>query len=350
MGQHRDITPPRIDHRVIQSGPISLAPFVKPLFEEAVVTSGGRLVEVGPDTRGLIWLSEKDAGDLMAVLVEYPTIEWVQLPWAGVDAFSTVLAYVATLPEHQRPVVTSAKGSYSEPVAEHALALLLGCMRELPSKARDAFWQPERTGLSAFGRHIVVVGAGGVSQNFLELVAPFRPTITVVRRQKVPVIGAHETITPEEFHDVLPHADAVVIAAAATDSTRHLVGERELALMPAHSVVVNVARETRDPASHTGETVPRLFQKFRTRIPPRLEGIEHRVPVVGPSNEFRVHKVVDDSVLKIVHRVGDIVGKIHDLGLNTQRSARRPCPDPLKHVAVVFIKAKLFSARAVRLR
>lgn len=242
MGQHRDITPPRIDHRVIQSGPISLAPFVKPLFEEAVVTSGGRLVEVGPDTRGLIWLSEKDAGDLMAVLVEYPTIEWVQLPWAGVDAFSTVLAYVATLPEHQRPVVTSAKGSYSEPVAEHALALLLGCMRELPSKARDAFWQPERTGLSAFGRHIVVVGAGGVSQNFLELVAPFRPTITVVRRQKVPVIGAHETITPEEFHDVLPHADAVVIAAAATDSTRHLVGERELALMPAHSVVVNVAR------------------------------------------------------------------------------------------------------------
>lgn len=242
MGQHRDITPPRIDHRVIPSGPLSLAPFSKPLFEQAVLTSGGQLVEVGPDTRGLIWLSEKDADDLMAVLRKFPTIEWVQLPWAGVDAFATVLAYLATQPEDQRPVVTSAKGSYSEPVAEHALALMLGCMRELPSKARDAFWQPERTGLSAFGRHIVVVGAGGVSQNFINLVAPFRPTITVVRRQNVPVAGADHTITADQLHEVLPHADAVVIAAAATDSTRHLIGKEELALMPAHSVLVNIAR------------------------------------------------------------------------------------------------------------
>lgn len=244
MGQHRDIAPPRVSHRVIPPGPISLAPLVKPLFEDPVVRAGGQLVEVGPDTKGLIWLSEKDADDLMATLWQYPTIEWLQLPWAGVDAFAAVLAYLATQPVDQRPVVTSAKGSYSEPVAEHALALLLGCMRELPSKARDAFWQPDRTGLSVFGRHIVVVGAGGVSQNFLNLVAPFRPTITVVRRQKVPVSGADHTITPEELYDVLPHADAIVIAAAATDSTRHLLGGEELALMPAHSVVVNVARGT----------------------------------------------------------------------------------------------------------
>ncbi len=242
MDQHRDVPPPQIDHRVIHSGPLSLAPFAKPLFEEAVLASGGQLVEVGPDTRGLIWLSEKDADDLMAVLRQFPTIEWVQLPWAGVDAFATVLAYLATQPEDQRPVVTSAKGAYSEPVAEHALALMLGCMREFPSKARDAFWQPERTGLSAFGRHIVVVGAGGVSQNFLDLVAPLRPTITVVRRQNVPVAGADHTVTPDQLHDVLPHADAVVIAAAATDSTRHLIGKKELALMPAHSVLVNIAR------------------------------------------------------------------------------------------------------------
>ena len=242
MGQHQDMPPPQVDHRVIQSGPISLAPESKPLFEEAVLNSGGQLVPVSPDTKGLVWLSEKNADDLMAILRQYPTIEWVQLPWAGVDAFATVLAYLATQPEDQRPVVTSAKGAYSEPVAEHALALMLACMRELPSKARDAFWQPERTGLSVFGRHIVLVGAGGVGRAFLDVVRPFRPTITVVRRQNVPVAGADNTITPEVLPQVLPHADALVIAAAATESTEHFVGKKELALMPAHSVLVNIAR------------------------------------------------------------------------------------------------------------
>jgi phosphoglycerate dehydrogenase-like enzyme len=42
--------------------------------------------------------------------------------------------------------------------------------------------------------------------------------------------------------DVLPTADAVVIAAAATTQTKHFLGARELAALPAHAVVVNVAR------------------------------------------------------------------------------------------------------------
>lgn len=242
MGQHRDIHPPQLPHRSVAPGPISLAPFSKPLFEDAVHDAGGVLVDVGVETKGLVWLSEKRAEELMEILLQYPTIEWVQLPWAGVDAFASVLAHLAKQPEDQRPVVTSAKGSYSEPVAEHALALMLGCMRELPSKSRDALWQPERTGLSGFERHIVVVGAGGVSRAFLELVAPLRPKITVVRRQNVPVEGADKTVTPDALAELLPSADAVIIAAAATESTQHFIGAPELALMPAHSVLVNVAR------------------------------------------------------------------------------------------------------------
>jgi len=242
MGQHRDIHPPQQPHRVIPVGGISLAPETKPLFVDAVLNSGGELVELGPDTTGLVWLSEKRADELLEILQTHPGIHWVQLPWAGVDAFASVLQWLATKPETERPVVTSAKGAYSEPVAEHALALMLGCMRELPSKARDALWQPERTGLSVFERNIVVVGAGGVGKAFLELIAPLRPIVTVVRRQDVPVTGAHRTITPKALPEVLPEADAVVIAAAATDSTKHFIGSKELALMPAHSVLVNIAR------------------------------------------------------------------------------------------------------------
>ena len=242
MGQHQDVPPPVVWHRVVGSGAISLAPTSNALFEEAALRAGAQIVEVGPKTKGLVWLSEKHAEDLMAILLKFPSIEWVQLPWAGVDAFSAVLAHLAEKPEDQRPVVTSAKGSYSEPVAEHALALLLGCLRELPSKARDAYWKPERTGLSLYERHIVLVGAGGIAQTFIEMVVPYRAVVTVVRRQDSPVASAHRTIAPDQLPEVLPTADAVVLAAAATESTRHLIGARELALLPKNAVVVNIAR------------------------------------------------------------------------------------------------------------
>lgn len=242
MSQHRDSPPPRVPHRGLHSGGVSIAPVAPDAFVSAVHAGGGEVVELGPSTRGLVWLSEKKVDELSDIVDAHPAIEWVQLPWAGVDAFASVLAALALRPEASRPVVTSAKGAYSEPVAEHALALLLGCMRELPWKAREARWQEVRTGLSLYERHIVVVGAGGVGRAFLDVVAPFRPRITVVRRVPTPVAGASQTITPDRLLSVLPSADALVIAAAATQSTKHLVGERELAALPNHAVVVNIAR------------------------------------------------------------------------------------------------------------
>jgi phosphoglycerate dehydrogenase-like enzyme len=96
--------------------------------------------------------------------------------------------------------------------------------------------------LSLFGRHIVLMGAGGVGRAFLELVKPFRPVVTVVRRQSGEVEGAARTILPSQLDEVLPTADAIVVAAAATDSTRHVVGAAQLALLPSHAVLVNIAR------------------------------------------------------------------------------------------------------------
>jgi phosphoglycerate dehydrogenase-like enzyme len=219
-----------------------MEPFTTDMFRDAVATGGGTLQPLDESTKGLLWVSPSGADALQDILDRYPGIEWIQLPWAGVDAFAPVLASIARQPGSQRPVVTSAKGAYSEPVAEHALALLLGTMRELPRKARDAHWQTERTGISLFGRHIVLLGAGGVARAFLDLVAPFRPQVTVVRRSPGAVPGATRTVTADQLHDVLPEADAVVVAAAATHRTAQVIGAKELRLMPDHAVVVNIAR------------------------------------------------------------------------------------------------------------
>ena len=243
--QHREdrYLAPGAAHRVVEPGPISVAPTQGQTFVQAIESGGGNVEPLGPHTRGLVWLSEKRSDELQAILREHPGIEWLQLPWAGVDAFSDVLAWLATQDPHERPVVTSAKGAYSEPVAEQALALTLACLRELPQKARAAVWQANRTGLSLFGNRVVLVGAGGVAQAILDLLAPFRCDITVVRRDpSQAVAGASRTIGPEGLLEHLDQTDVLIVAAAHTSGTEAMIGPTQLAALPPHAVLVNIAR------------------------------------------------------------------------------------------------------------
>lgn len=222
-----------------EPGPIAVLPRPTELFVDAAVAGGAEVAELSSATRGLIWLSEQRADELAEVLETHPGIGWVQLPWAGVDGFASVLPRYA---DGSGPLFTSAKGAYSEPVAEHAVALLHAVMRELAPKARAARWAPVRSGLSLYGRHVVIVGAGGIAAEIIRLLAPWRVRITVVRRSPGDMPGADRTITVDRLHEVLPEADGLILAAAATSRTRHLIGARELALMPDHAALVNIAR------------------------------------------------------------------------------------------------------------
>ena len=225
--------------RSVVPGPIAVEPVQNPMFVAAVTAGGGSVAPLSTETRGLVWLSEKRADELAEILRAHPAIEWVQLPWAGVDGFRDLFA---ELDHDTAPIFTSAKGSYSEPVAEHALASILALQREIPSKSRDARWQPERTGLSLYGNHVVVVGAGGITAELIRLLAPFRVSVTVFRRTAEPFAGADRTVAAAELNTVLPGADVVVLAAASTVETHHIMGSAQLRLLPAHAVLVNIAR------------------------------------------------------------------------------------------------------------
>lgn len=240
-GQHRDVAGSEATTARRQPSPgiVSIAPSQPHEFVEAVVAGGAIVEPVSERTTGLVWLSEKRAPELSAILAEHPQIEWVQLPWAGVDGFRDLFAEIDHV---NAPVFTSAKGSYAQPVAEHALALILGLARELPRKAREAVWQTDRTGLSLFGNHVVIVGAGGITREFIRLVAPFAPRITVVRKQDEPLEGAHRTVGVGSLREVLIDADVLLIAAAATTETTHLIGAEEIDALPDHAIIVNVAR------------------------------------------------------------------------------------------------------------
>ncbi len=239
--QHRDPVSGHgsVPERRPQPGEIAVLPLASEFFSEAVAAGGGAIGELSDRTRGLVWLSEKRADELTQILHAHPGIGWVQLPWAGVDGFAEVLAHYA---DGSGPLFTSAKGAYSEPVAEHAVALVQAVLREFAPKARAARWAPVRTGLSLYGRHVVIVGAGGIAAEIIRLLQPYRVRITVVRRTAGPLAGADRTVTTDALPEILPTADVLILAAASTGETRALIGAPELALLPATAALVNIAR------------------------------------------------------------------------------------------------------------
>ncbi len=220
-----------------QAGPVAVLPEPTDLHVTAVTEAGGTVAPLDADTRGIVWLDAQDADGLARALDAAPAVGWVQLPFAGVDAFAHLIAS-----HGDRVLFTSAKGAYAEPVAEHALALTLGTLRVLQKRARASSWATEPEGVSLYGRNVVVIGAGGIAVEYLRLLAPFDVDVTVVRRSADPVPGASRTVTTDELDDVLPDADVVMIAAAMTSGTAKLFGARQFRIMKPSARLVNIAR------------------------------------------------------------------------------------------------------------
>jgi len=217
---------------------IAVGPSPDPSVDEAVLAGGGRVVgwDEGPD--GVVWTDGRDAEGLAKRLAASPSVRFVQLPAAGVEA----MAQAGIFDRFGSDMVWScAKGSYGRPVAEHALALLLAGLRDLPVRVGARSWG-EKSGTSLFGRPVTVLGGGGIARAFLELLEPFGARATVVRRSASPVPGAHRTVATEQLHEVLPGSLAVVVALALTPETRHVIGRRALEVMGPQAWLVNVGR------------------------------------------------------------------------------------------------------------
>jgi phosphoglycerate dehydrogenase-like enzyme len=145
-------------------------------------------------------------------------------------------------------VVSSAAAANALPVAEYTLAMIL-----LAGKDVFAFRDRLRTrrtfpyggivpGIGNHGRRVGVVGASRIGRRLIELLRPYDLTVTLAD----PYVDAPEAVRLGvpllELDELLRTSDIVTLHAPQTPETRHLVGARELALMPGGSVLINTAR------------------------------------------------------------------------------------------------------------
>lgn len=230
---------------------VAIEPKSFPEYEEAVAAAGGEVTPMSENVEAVIWTDYSKPSSLAELLKQNPQVKWVQLPFAGVDAFAELL---------QSPVLfTSAKGAYREPVAEHALALALALGRKIPTRVKANAWG-KREAVSFFDTNIVLVGGGGITEELIRLLAPFRCKITVVRnREGQQVAGAANTVSSSKLHEVLPDADLVVIACALTKKTQGLFNREAFLAMKSTAFLVNVAR---GPIVVTDDLIDALDEKL----------------------------------------------------------------------------------------
>jgi phosphoglycerate dehydrogenase-like enzyme len=216
---------------------VYIAPDRYPEYEQAVHDAGARLVGMDGRPDVLIW-SRHGAPDVLASTVaELTSVRWVQLPAAGIEDFFRAGAMAS----RGDVLWTSAKGAFAEPVAEHALTLILALMRRLPERIRAASWGIQ-AGKSLHRRRVLIVGGGGIGQELARLLTVYATETTVIRRRPLPVPHAARVLTMDHLHRELPRADVVVLAAALTPETHGMITEAELSLMNPDAILVNVAR------------------------------------------------------------------------------------------------------------
>lgn len=213
---------------------IAVLPTSFPELDTAAEAAGAVRTDLA-HADGLVWTS--GPADFPDQLPD--RVRWVQLRSAGVEA------WFAAGKIDDRRTWTSAVGAYSDDVAEHAIALLLGSLRLFPRLVRSSTWLKNETWSvtrSLRGRTVAIVGAGSIGRTIIPLLHAHGASVIAVNRSGRPVEGALETHTSADLDAVLERADDAIIAGASTQSTRHLIGAEQIAALGPDGVLVNIAR------------------------------------------------------------------------------------------------------------
>jgi phosphoglycerate dehydrogenase-like enzyme len=134
-------------------------------------------------------------------------------------------------------------------LAEHALLLMLMVARRVPESfvglANGVLYQP--LGQELPGRTLCLVGFGASARELavrakamgMRVVAT---DLEAVDAETMARWGADEVLPADQLDTLLPEADVVSLHLHLNAQTRHTLDARRIALMPAGSMVVNVAR------------------------------------------------------------------------------------------------------------
>lgn len=152
------------------------------------------------------------------------------------------------LKNHGIPLYVN-RGVNAVSVAEHTVMLMLSTLKRsfhVNLQMRKGIWKKQATGLTTHelsGKNIGIIGMGSIGQAVARMLKGFDVNIyyyDVVRLDEA--LEKQLGITWAEFPALLGKADILSLHCGYKEETGFLITEKELALMPEGSILINTAR------------------------------------------------------------------------------------------------------------
>jgi phosphoglycerate dehydrogenase-like enzyme len=198
-----------------------------PTLEVIDITGG-----VPPGTRGDVLFGGWSPNSVAAVATG---VRWVQLMGTGIDGIPPEVRAV--------PLLTTARGASAVAISEYVIATMGAFARNFPEnwlRESPARWNIQPARLLA-GDTVALFGFGGIAQRVARIALALEMSVVALRRTQAPSPIDGVSLV-QSIEDLVSVADHLVLAAPATDITRHVINDETLALMKPGAHLVNIAR------------------------------------------------------------------------------------------------------------
>ena len=136
--------------------------------------------------------------------------------------------------------VHTIKGYGDTAVAEHTIALMMACCRDLNRMDRNiraGTWRP-REGVQIFGKVLGIVGLGGIGAEVARIGAGMGMQVLAFNRTPRP----ESNIPSADLDTVLSSSDVISLHLTLNDETRSIIDAKRIARMKPGVILVNTAR------------------------------------------------------------------------------------------------------------
>lgn len=170
---------------------------------------------------------------------KFKNLKYIQLTSAGYDRVP-----IEYIKEHNIKIF-NAKGVYSIPIAEWALAKIL----ELYKKSRCFYtnqekmlWKKERKIFELYGKTAVIVGCGSIGTEIAKRLKVFGVKILGIDIFKADENYFEEYYDIKSMNEAIKKADFVILTVPLTDDTYHLFNKDKFDIMKQNCVFCNFSR------------------------------------------------------------------------------------------------------------
>ena len=141
--------------------------------------------------------------------------------------------------------IASNGGAYAEPMAEHAVMMILAALKRLTveqDKMKAGTFDQFAPNRMLSGAVCGILGFGGIGKATARLLRPFGARIHAINRSGVTDEPVDWIATEKHLGELLEAADVLVLSLPLTPASQGLIGAAELARMKPDAILVNLAR------------------------------------------------------------------------------------------------------------